>query len=394
MDQRQFTSLVMNDYAVEPPDFAHLAEEVRRIRRSMPRGNHVFLAPMPKSGSTFLSVAAREVTGYEWFPMNFAYWQTEHDFYLPALLRALGRNTVTQQHTKASDTNVELMRIFGIRPVVLARNLFDVVVSYRDHMHKYRVRVPPAYVNERFFDLSQKKQYDLIIDMFMPWYVSFYVSWYDLTLADNVDLLWMSYDDILDDPAAAVRKVLLFHNLPAEKEKVVGAIAGLEKWRVGFNRGVAGRGMEELTEEQRGRIVRLTRNYDWVDFTSVGIGKQNDEAARFTSFHRYRQEGTNRHAKGDLAGACEAYRLALKEAPGNAPLHVSLGNALAGSGDLRGARDAYFNALRADPEYAPAWSGVALLAECSGDGETAREARARAGALSVPVEGDATPVVR
>src|SRR5262249_44452981 len=88
-------------------------------------GNHIFIACVPKSASTFLKNLLVNVTGYRDLFTVYAAGQNEHEVYLPTLRESAHLDTVTQQHCRASDANIHLMQAFGIRPVVLVRNIFD-----------------------------------------------------------------------------------------------------------------------------------------------------------------------------------------------------------------------------------------------------------------------------
>ena len=47
---------------------------------------------------------------------------------------------MTHQHCRATEANVQLMQAFGIRPVVLVRDLHDVIVSLRDYFNGGAIR--------------------------------------------------------------------------------------------------------------------------------------------------------------------------------------------------------------------------------------------------------------
>src|SRR5438132_2190295 len=95
-------------------------------------GQHLFIACVPKSASTFLKNLLVNLTGYRDLFTVYAAGQSEHEIYLPTLRDSAELDTVTQQHCRASDANVHLMQAFGIRPVVLVRNIFDSVMSLFD----------------------------------------------------------------------------------------------------------------------------------------------------------------------------------------------------------------------------------------------------------------------
>ena len=95
-------------------------------------GRHIFIACVPKSASTFLKNLLVNLTGFQDVFMVYAAGQTEHELYLPTVREFAHFDTVTQQHCRASDANVHIMQAFGIRPIVLVRDIFDSVVSLLD----------------------------------------------------------------------------------------------------------------------------------------------------------------------------------------------------------------------------------------------------------------------
>jgi hypothetical protein len=238
------------------------------------RREFVFLACTPKSGSTFLKRALLEVTGFTPAYLAYAFERNEQDLYFPALVDHWNVATVTQQHVRATGPNLQLMQWFGIRPVILVRNLFDSVVSIRDYLFAEGFeKFPSLYVTERMADLSSERQLDLLITHALPWYINFFVSWFDSCRTGSIDALWLSYDDLIQDWPAGVRSVLDFYGIATPEERIRTALEHLEsgdRRDVRLNVGVAGRGAE-LTEAQRDRIRAQAAFYPWVDFSSVGI---------------------------------------------------------------------------------------------------------------------------
>ncbi len=78
-------------------------------------------------------------------------------------------------------------------------------------------------------------------------------------------------------------------------------------------------------------------------------------------------------AKNDFDGAIDAFKEAIKLDPKYAPAHDRLGNALHRKKDLDGAITAYMEAIRVDPKYAPAHCnlGIVLAAKGKIDGAIA-----------------------
>lgn len=248
---------------------------ISKLRRTFgPRGEFIFLAAMPKSGSTFLGRVLVEVTGFERVYLASAYLNLEEELYLPRVIDQLNRDTMTQQHVRANRVNVEMMQRFGIRPVVLLRNLDDVLISLREHLLRERVdSMPGVYPPSDFAELDESVQLDFLIDFALPWYLGFYSSWSEIRRSGDLDLLWLRYEDLIADWAGGVSEVLRFYGLPADSSAIAAAIENVKegsRQRSRINVGRAGRGGALLTEEQRKRARALARFFPDLDFSEVG----------------------------------------------------------------------------------------------------------------------------
>jgi len=227
---------------------------------------------MPKSGSTYLVTTLAEVTGYLRFFLGYDFLN-EQDLYLPKLIDSYSMNIICHQHARATIPNLHLLREFSIRPIVLVRNLCDVVVSLRDHLERESMATPTFSVSREFFDLSMEAQYDCIIEHGMPWFFSFYVSWFEAQKNGEIDLLWVRYEDLMADKEATVKKILEFQGIQRTGDQIAEAVARTtgqgEKTR--RNVGVSGRGQQILTELQVNRVHELARFYPWVDFAPLNL---------------------------------------------------------------------------------------------------------------------------
>lgn len=234
-------------------------------------GRHIFIACVPKSGSTFLKNLLLGITGFrDAFMVNMAS-QFEQELYLPILRNTAHLDTVTQQHCRASDVNIHLMQAFEIRPVVLVRNIFDSVMSLLDFYDGGASA--NSYFREDYRSLDPETKLDLIIDNFVPWYFQFVASWSLAEKQDRLELLWLRYEDLVADKSDSVQKVLGFYGLSAPVKGIEKMIKETEsrKEKTRFNKGVAGRGKAGLSDEQKERIVRFARYFPTTDFTCIGF---------------------------------------------------------------------------------------------------------------------------
>lgn len=217
---------------------------------------------MPKSGSTFLTKLLANVLGYKHGYFSYAYYNVEQELYVPKILDAFGKGTVVQQHFKASEPNLSILEQFELRPVILMRDIADVLVSVRDHLlHERSDNIPSLFPPENFPSICSESQLDYLVKFFAPWLVQFYVSW-KRAESRGTELLWLRYEECVHDWAAAVDEILEFNRLPANPgaaARQLAANAPLGNTRL--NKGVPGRGRQELTVAQREALRAMTRSY-------------------------------------------------------------------------------------------------------------------------------------
>lgn len=235
-------------------------------------GRHVFIACAPKSGSTFLKNVLVKLTQFKDMFSVYAALQNEHELDLPQLAKFGTLNTVTQQHCRATEANIHLMQAFGIRPVILVRNIFDTVISLLD-FYKGGFTFSTFFDWEDFQQLDDEERIDLLIDYAVPWYFQFVASWQRAEREGRLSLHWLTYEQMICDKAEAIMSVLAFYQMAAKREDVQRVIGVIEADRRGnrFNQGVAGRGATSLSESQKERIRGLARHFPKTDFRYIGL---------------------------------------------------------------------------------------------------------------------------
>jgi hypothetical protein len=237
----------------------------------------VVIAAAPKSGSTYLANTLRHITGLLPFRLSSAYSTNEHDLFLPALCLANANGCISKLHIKGSYHNAALMRTFDIKPILLVRRIEDTVFSLVHDLRR-KAQVPQSatgeegysfvWLDENTKNLSDERLLDLVIDLAVPWFVNFYVSWYRLCEQGAVDALWVTYEQMLVDTEAIVRQALAFLGF-----RNVGAIdPGLLQRRYAtFRDGRIGQGAGTLSAKQRRRIREQFAHFPGVDFSRYGL---------------------------------------------------------------------------------------------------------------------------
>jgi hypothetical protein len=237
----------------------------------------VVVAATPKAGSTFLVNTLIRITGLRGFRLCAAYSTNEHDLYLPALCLMNRYGCVSQLHMKGTFHNAALMRTFGIKPVILVRRIEDIVVSLQHDLKEKRQRrslgtgrsgYSFVWQDQSTKELSDERLLDMIIDLAVPWFVNFYVSWYRLCHQGAVEALWVTYEELFGDKEKTVRRVLDFLGLRYTAAIDPGILS--RKYRT-FRDGRVGQGALTLTAEQQRRLRERFSYYPGVDFGKYGI---------------------------------------------------------------------------------------------------------------------------
>lgn len=235
-------------------------------------GQHLFVACAPKSGSTFLKHLLLDTTKFADMFSVYSAIQNEHELDLPQLLKFAARNTVTQQHCRASEANIHLMQAFGIRPVVLVRNIFDTAMSLRDFYDGGFI-YSTFFEREHYMALAPEEKIDLLIEYALPWHFQFLASWQRAARAKRLEVFFLTYEELISDPPIALARVLGFYGMQARAEDLQGIVAvrNADRRSNRFNQGVTGRGEQGLTDEQKARIAMLARFFPGTDFRPFGL---------------------------------------------------------------------------------------------------------------------------
>ena len=129
-----------------------------------------------------------------------------------------------------------------IRPVVLVRRIYDIVLSISDFNDNGAIT--NTFYGDVWPTLDQSAKYDLIIDHVMPWYASFYASWELAARHRKLDCLFVTYEDMIADKPSAIAAIADYLGLGMNAEKCAAAVQAVGQRR------------REDTVQQRGRRPR------------------------------------------------------------------------------------------------------------------------------------------
>ncbi len=233
-------------------------------------GTHLLVACFPKSGSTFLKKVLVQVTGFPEQHLTFAHGQNDTGIYLPDLVNAARNDTVTQLHLRATNSNINLMQGFSVRPIILVRNLFDVLLSYKEHHDKF-AKEQSFY--DQYESLDEDQRLDLIVDDRAAWYIGFFAGWQRAVRDGRIEGMWLTYEELMRDKVGKTEEILRFYGLDRPRQVIADAIekVGENKAAIRFNKGVSGRGQSQFTDDHRAQITRIAGYHPDIDFSLIGL---------------------------------------------------------------------------------------------------------------------------
>jgi len=172
----------------------------RCLRGGRPR-QKLFVACFPKSGSTYLCELLCALTGWPRLTAKQGAGGVEHDLCKFTTEQNRFRHGVIQQHVQGKRPNLAIMHDHHIRPVVLVRNLLDVVRSLDDHLRKERRIIVSGHVLEDYLEAPDEIRWMFLIRHHLPWYFDFLMSWQEAE--STIEMMWMTYEELFADQHAA-----------------------------------------------------------------------------------------------------------------------------------------------------------------------------------------------
>lgn len=246
----------------------------------------ILVACMPKSGSTFLSEVianlpglrrATLVPGYQRREQEICVKRLEEEIQKTKLLRDIWgaqrqlmsrpRGFVAQMHLRYTLPSDVIFREYAVVPVVLVRNIFDIVVSLRDHIVQTAPYMSMAYVSEEMRAWPAEKMYHFIADMAIPWYLNFFVSWSDSPFNKLV-----TYEQLTCEREGTLEGILDDCGLKVGRRKLLDAINAAGGAKTRKNKGIAGRG-EALPDAVKEKILHYASYYPHYDLSPIGLCK-------------------------------------------------------------------------------------------------------------------------
>lgn len=223
---------------------------------------HIFIACLPKSGSTFLADVLVQISEYKFIQFQPIRGTNDHNINYDLLLSYLNEDTVTQLHTKPNDHNKLLFENYNMKIVFLYRSILDSLKSFHSHLIKENDRWFMFSVAENFQQWSTEKQFDFIIDLVAPWYIDFIVSWKKEVKINEIDVLEIDFDDFKLDNKRVIGEILDFYCIEKTNDRINSGLKKSmdHKEKLRFN-SRSSRSTYQFSETQITKVEKLLSYY-------------------------------------------------------------------------------------------------------------------------------------
>jgi hypothetical protein len=174
---------------------------------------HIYIACLPKSGSTFIANALVNITNFDFVQFQPLRGTNDHNINLDLFLTNLNRNTITQLHTKPNEHNALIFKKYELKVIFLNRGILDSITSFHSHVLNESDQWFMFTNTEKYREWEIEKQFDFLIDLVIPWYINFLVSWKKVIKEGGIKVLEVDFDDFKQNNTKVINDILNFYGL-------------------------------------------------------------------------------------------------------------------------------------------------------------------------------------
>jgi hypothetical protein len=230
----------------------------------------LLLAFAPKAAGTYFRQAAVNALSGQVVRGTHAQGGRDGTPYLPTFLGccldADAPTTVIHMHMQALPSNRHFIEAFGLKPVIMLRDLADMLASFWDMLESDPVARDEGLncrVPMNFLELSKAEKAEFLVGFIAPWYASYFATWKAYCDEAPGRVCVLSYADFCDEPAVALHTALSHAGFSLSRANCIAALPDVEadRSRLRVNKAVSGRGRDYFSPAQLERIAALLSCY-------------------------------------------------------------------------------------------------------------------------------------
>lgn len=262
------------------------------LRRIYARRPFLLLAFAPKCAGTYFRQAAIHAIGGQLVRMCHAQGGRDGTLYLPNVVASCLDDTapvtVTHLHMQALAANRHFIEALGLKPVIMIRNLGDMLASFLDMLEVdpvARAEGLNCQIPANFCDMERSAKLDFMIDVIAPWYASYFATWKSFVDDAPKTVCVLHYRDFCAEPAETLRKAVTHAGFITTLFKCRQSLEAVwrEKENYRYNKGVTGRGEDYFSPVHIARLEKQMSYYPQLAGWTAGLLDQagkTDQADR------------------------------------------------------------------------------------------------------------------
>jgi hypothetical protein len=173
---------------------------------------------------------------------------------------------VAHVHMQAFTANRNLLSAFAIKPVIMLRNIADMLASFRDMLDSdpvARAEGLNCVVPDNFTDLSDAAKSDFMVDAIAPWYASYFASWKTFVDEAPRQVCVLRYRHFRTNPVEPFHTALTHAGFVVSRAAASAALARAwaERESFRYNKGAEGRGRNYFSPRHLAEISRKLSCY-------------------------------------------------------------------------------------------------------------------------------------
>jgi hypothetical protein len=262
----------------QPSNDGRFDEESARIAGSLGAKRPLVILPFaPKAAGTFFRSALIKAINGQLVRVVHAQGGRDAQPHLPIFVeyftsRGSPKTLVAHIHMQALPANTYFLEAFRLKPVIMLRNIADMMASYwdmlesADHVRDMGVNF---HVPGDFAQWQAVEKQEFLIDILLPWYASYFASWGDYVARAPQNVMVLRFTDFLAAPITSMRDALRHSGLDTTEDSCRHAFDAVwaSRSKLRYNEGRIGRGKEYFTPGQCDHISKVVARYrdlgDW-----------------------------------------------------------------------------------------------------------------------------------
>ena len=242
---------------------------------NIPERSYLMHVALPKSGTTWLSnIIANLYALNDWTVSSLVpFYGTRPQEIDPRLFLTSGNKEnlkdnifFVQQHCSWSEYTQKLIEITRTKIIFQSRNLFDVMLSLRDHyLAAIKGNDETSNIPKPLFNKSPEELIDIVIETKCGWYCEFLYGWINSSIFESKNFFKVKYETLKKDTNNLIENLNHELQLGFSSELIKLAIQNSEKSNTRKNIGINNRSDKELNQQQKNKILKVAKYYKLPD---------------------------------------------------------------------------------------------------------------------------------